>query len=308
MKYLSYAIVVFALCEVTAYSQNPDGPEYPIKVAGEITIDGDLSDWGNAEFVTYDRNTVSETGGMDWNGTDAVCTFAMMYDNEALYISAQVEDDIHSYNLANTSEYAWWERDGVQWFIDFTSDPMQPVTLYPDFVDTYEDLSGDGTWLPGEMIIVIGATEDQADSTTRRWPVGTRSGARSDNEITLPDGSTPRGEVNDAWEVVVVLDDADYTVEGKIPFESLEKSKFFSDPEDTSQLTPEELDKLGWEPRIPEPLPGSSILFTHLCIDVDIPEGGFDTQVMWVGDGDRDANWAIATFAEMTVVDDWMLR
>ncbi len=263
--------------------------------------------WTNAEWVTYGADTVAETGGYDWNGTDAVCTFAMLYNDEALYCAAQVEDDYISF-VDTTTPYAWWERDGVQWFIDFTNNDEQDIILYPDFLSDIENISGE-KWLPGEMIIVIGAIEDQTSPMTRMWPVGTRRGSRSDSyDYTLPDGTIVRGEVNEGWESVVIIDGTNYTIEVKIPWESIKTSKYYSDPEDPSTLTDEEMDMLGWDPLLPEPLEGSTIGLTHLCIDVDKPEGGFDTQVMWVGNGDNDQTWTEAYFAIPTLVSDWELH
>jgi hypothetical protein len=70
-------------------------------------------------------------------------------------------------------------------------------------------------------------------------------------------------------------------------------------------VDPTTLDKLGWKPMLPNPLAGSKISFTHLCIDTDLPAGGYQAQAMWVGDGDNDANWTVATFGEMTAVEVW---
>lgn len=308
-RYL-YSILILCLFAVTALAQNPLGPLYTIQGAGTIAIDGDLADWSHAEWVDYDASTVSETGGRDWNGTDATCSFAMLYDAEALYLAAEVQEDVISYNTDNTQLHAWWERDGVQWFLDFTGNPEQEIILYPDVFFDWENTSRtQTTWLPGEMIAVIGATEDQSHPTTRRWPVGTRDGDRSDSsDFELEDGSTVRGEVNEAWQSVVIVDGSNYVIEVKIPWDSLEESQFYSDPEDVSEMGAEQLDQLGWEPRLPDPLAGSTILMTHLLIDVDLPEGGFDSQVMWVGDGDEDVNWTQATFAEIEAVDAWPLQ
>lgn len=306
MKTFSGFLTLFILSASIVYAQNPLGPLYTIKGAGSVIIDGNTNDWSNAEWVTYSRTTVASTGGFDWNGTDATCTFAMMYDAEALYCAAQVTDDINSYNL-NTTEFAWWERDGIQWFIDFTGNPEQEIVLYPDFFTDFENLAGE-KWLPGEMILVFGATEDQTHPTTRRWPIGTRDGTRSDNgNLTLSDGTMVNSEVNEAWDSVVVLNGTNYTVEVKIPWSSLEKSKYYSDPADPSSLPSNMLDERGWQPMLPNPLAGSTILLTHLLIDVDKPEGGFDTQVMWVGNGDNDNTWSTATFAAITSVSGWEL-
>lgn len=312
-----FLVGMLVLAGLNAWGKNPLGPTYTIHFTSGISIDGDVSDWTGAEWVTYDAASVVETGGTNWNDPDAVCTFAMMYDDEALYCAAQVEDDFISYFPETTTEHAWWERDGVQWFIDFTNNEEQDVFLWPgDYYVTTENVVAGAKWLPGEMIIAIGPTEDQTDPTTRKWPVGTRDGDRSDlNDLTLPDGSVVRSEVNEEWESVVTISGTNYVVEVKVPWASLEKSKYFSDPEgidpanpdDIGDLMYEDLDNLGWELLLPDPLAGSTIGFTHLCIDTDLPEGGFDAQAMWVGDGDNDATWTEATFAIPTAAEDWAL-
>ncbi len=311
------AVILTCTIVCSSHGKNPLGPLYTIHVAGDITIDADVSDWEGAEWVTYDKNSIEETGGYNWNDPDAVCTFAMMYDSEALYCAAQVEDDFISYSPETTTWHAWWERDGIQWFIDFTNNEEQEILLWPDYWEAIENIEAGAKWLPGEMIIAIGATEDQTLTTTRQWPVGTRDGDRSDwNDLTLLDGTVVRGEVNEDWVSVVDVTDSGYIVEVKVPWESLEESKYFNDPEGIDPANPddigdyayEDLDNYGWEPRLPDPLAGSKIGFTHLCIDTDLPDGGFDAQVMWVGDGDDDSTWTEALFAEPTEITEWAIH
>lgn len=299
-----FTVVLFV--SFSAWAQNPDAPEYIIQYTGGPVIDGDLSDWGNANMVTYDKDSVSDTFGTNWNDPNAVCTFAMMYNEEALYLAAEVTDNVISH--ADTTPYQWWTRDGVQWFFDFTHNPEQDVILYPDAFIAFED--NDRQWLPGETIIAIGATEDQTLETTRRWCVGTRQGYRSDRDATtLEDGTTVQGEVNEGWETIVIVEEGKYTVEVKVPWESLATSKYWSDPDPIpADMDFLELDKLGWDLMLPEPLPGSSVTFTHLCIDTDLAEGGFEAQMMWVGDGDSDTNWTTATFSEATPVMSWEIH
>ncbi len=312
-----FILILVCAISVSSYGKNPLGPLYTIHMAGDITIDGNVTDWDGAEWVTYDANSIDETGGTNWNDPDAVCTFAMMYDSEALYCAAQVEDNFISFSPDTTTWHAWWERDGVQWFIDFTNNGEQEVILWPDYWETVENVEAGMKWLPGEMIIAIGATEDQTLTTTRQWPVGTRDGDRSDaTTTTLLDGTVVQGEVNEDWECVVEIVENGYIIELRVPWESLEESKYFSDPEgidpanpdDIGEYTYEDLDNYGWEPRLPDPLAGSKIGFTHLCIDTDLPEGGFDAQVMWVGDGDEDTSWTEAIFAETNAVLDWEIH
>ena len=309
MRYLSITVALCILIgeNLVCDAKNPLGPGYTINFTGGVTIDGNVDDWGNAEWVTYGAATIINTGGTDWNGTDAVCTFAMLYNEEALFCAARVEDDVHSF-ADGTTPYAWWERDGIQWFIDFTNIEEQEILYWPDLFQNFEN-NPNANWLPGEMIIAIGAVEDQTDHRTRQWPVGTRDGDRSDwNDFTLPDGTVIRGENNEQWESTVIFDGANYTVEVKIPWSSLEKSNFYSDPDDPTTVSPDSLNQLGWEPLLPDPLPGSTIGFTHLCIDVDLPAGGFDSQVMWVGTGDDDKTWTEATFSEETQVQNWEIQ
>ena len=305
MILLAASVVIWFAVETEA--KNPLGPNYKINPTGALKIDGDLSDWSKASWVSYDATTVDGTGGYAWNTPNAVCKFAMMYDSEAFYCAAEVEDDVISFSTS-TDAYKWWERDGIQWFLDFTGNESQEIILWPDVPNGFENDPGE-KWLPGEMIIVIGATEDQNSAYSRIWPVGTRGGTRSDAfDLTLDDGSTARGEVNAQWQSVVKLvGTTKYVVEVKVPWASLEKSKYYSDPANPDEWAPEDLDKFGWNPTLAKPLAGSTILFTHLCIDTDLPEGGFDSQVMWVGNGDNDMNWSDATFVAPTGVETWEL-
>jgi len=300
---------LMAVSGLTAAAKNPLGPNYKINPAQGLKIDGDVSDWSKAMWVTYDASTVGDTGGKAWGNPNAVCKFAMMYDAEALYCASEVEDDVISYNLDRTP-YTWWERDGVQWFLDFTNNDLQEIVLWEDegVASGIENEAGE-KWLPGEMIIVIGATEDQKDLGTRRWPVGTRGGSRSDSfDLILDDGSTARGEINEQWQSVVkMVGTTKYIIEVKIPWSSLETSLYYSDPANPDDYSTDELNKKGWKPLLPKPLAGSTILFTHLCIDTDLPEGGYDSQTMWVGDGDNDTNWSDATFVAPAGLDHWDL-
>ncbi|MEW6234421.1 MAG: sugar-binding protein [Candidatus Omnitrophota bacterium] len=305
---------IMLLASIPAFGKNPLGPGYAISFARGVVIDGNFDDWSGAEWVKYSASSIGATGGYNWNNPETDCTFAMMYDDEALYCAAKVNDDIISFK-ESTTPFEWWTRDGVMWFIDFTNNDEQEILLWPDAFQDFEGANSQ-KWLPGEMIVVIGATEDQTSIRTRRWSVGTRNGDRSDSsDRTMADGTVVRGEVNENWESKVIITGTNYIVEAKVPWSSLERSQYYSDPvgvdpsnpDNTGGLTLDELDRLGWKPLLPNPLAGSKIGFTHLWIDCDLPAGGFDAQVMWVGDGDIDARWTEATFAIPTPVFDWDL-
>jgi len=296
-------VVTSILIGANAWAQNANAPQHTINYVGSLTIDGNLSDWSKAEWITYDKDSVAKSFGHNWNDPNAVCTFSTMYNKDALFCAAEVQDNYISH-VNTTAAYAWWERDGIQWFIDFTHNPEQEVLVYPDIFERYEAA---GEWLPGETIFDFGATEDQTVQTTRRWCVGTRLGKRSDvSAKTLDDGTSVQGEVNEQWEVVVQVTASKYIIEARIPWASLERSKYYSDPDPVpADFDYEILDQLGWKPILPNPLAGSKISFTHLCIDTDLPAGGFQAQAMWVGDGDNDANWTTATFGAITGVEVW---
>lgn len=296
-------IAMLILMGSNGWAQNTKAPQYTIHYTSHLAIDGDLSDWSKAQWVKYDKDSVATSFGYNWNDMDAVCSFATLYNDDALYCAAEVVDNLISH-VETTTPHAWWERDGVQWFIDFTHNPEQEVLLYPDFFERYERADD---WLPGETIFDFGATEDQTVQTTRRWCVGTRLGKRSDvSAKTLDDGTSVQGEVNEQWEVVVKVSATKYIVEARIPWKSLERSKYYSDPDPIpADFDFVILDQLGWKPMLPSPLAGSKISFTHLCIDTDLPSGGFDSQAMWVGDGDNDANWTTATFGVATGLEIW---
>ncbi len=309
-----WVLAILVLMNSPVFGKNALGPGYTIQYANGITVDGAVSDWSNAEWVTYSATSITKTGGYNWNGPETDCTFAMLYDDEALYCAAQVSDDTISF-VETTNVFEWWTRDGVMWFIDFTNNEEQEVTLWPDIFDDFESESN-GKWLPGETIIALGPTVDLTSLRNNLWCVGTRNGNRSDSaDKTLADGTVVRGEQNTEWETRVIISGSNYVIESKIPWDSLERSKYYSDPEgvDPSNpdnlggLTEDELDKLGWKPLLPSPLAGSTIGFTHLWIDTDIAAGGFEAQAMWVGDGDSDAHWTEATFVVPVPVHQWEL-
>ena len=119
------------------------------RVTAGITVDGDISDWSNADRVTYSKDTVESTGGFWWDGDNNTIAFAMMYNDEALFCAAEVEDDVISYNEDASTHKEWWMRDGVQWFLYFTGNPEQEVLLYPDIFDHYER---DNEWVAGTKL------------------------------------------------------------------------------------------------------------------------------------------------------------
>ncbi|MGC9326954.1 MAG: hypothetical protein ACP5I1_04930, partial [Candidatus Hinthialibacter sp.] len=80
-----FTVFALTLCAGNTIAQNPDAPKYSIYYTSGPTIDASLDDWSQAEWVTYDKDTVAQTGGYNWNDPDAVCSFAMMYNDEALY-------------------------------------------------------------------------------------------------------------------------------------------------------------------------------------------------------------------------------
>lgn len=86
----------------------------PLFYNNSIAIDGDLSDWdaGCPEITLPDEgqsvSTISGYSGKE----DMTAVFKMAYDDEYLYISAAVTDDVHNQN--NPEEDKFWRGDSIQ--------------------------------------------------------------------------------------------------------------------------------------------------------------------------------------------------
>ncbi|HUP27944.1 MAG TPA: protein kinase [Chloroflexia bacterium] len=97
-----------------------NGPDISVpKALVPLVIDGDLSDWAGAKpgpfpasFLTYTATKSIQYGGPD----DLSAQFYFAWDNDNLFIGADVTDDVHV-QLASTRGYQLYKGDDIEvWF------------------------------------------------------------------------------------------------------------------------------------------------------------------------------------------------
>ncbi len=106
---------MLVLSQVKAITSiQPPRPEYHASKATGIVLDGDLSDWEGRQFVQVGENTprriIYKTHPYGGN-SDLSARVAFAWDEECLYIAAQVRDDIHV-NPEKTGDI--WKGDAIQ--------------------------------------------------------------------------------------------------------------------------------------------------------------------------------------------------
>ncbi|MBC2602951.1 sugar-binding protein [Puniceicoccus vermicola] len=119
--YRIVAFICLALMVSTASGRGRNKQLYAVPAQGKITIDGKLDDWDlSGQILSY---VVPETQDMQSART------AMMYDDEALYISGIVRDTSPMMNRhdPNTNPEKAWDADVCQLF--FSLDPDEDLPL-----------------------------------------------------------------------------------------------------------------------------------------------------------------------------------
>jgi hypothetical protein len=105
------------IARVTLSDEDPDFVHFPYAV-NKITIDGVAKpeEWDGAYTVTLDRAHYDENLGANWGGKeDFSGTYRWKWDEEALYLHAQVTDATPRLNDSEGGEY--WNGDGMEIFI-----------------------------------------------------------------------------------------------------------------------------------------------------------------------------------------------
>lgn len=107
------ATLILSQAKATTSIQ-PARPEYHATKATKIALDGDISDWEGRPFVQLGENTprraIYKTHAYGGN-TDLSAKIAFAWDEECLYIAAQIQDDIHV-NPERDSDI--WKGDAIQ--------------------------------------------------------------------------------------------------------------------------------------------------------------------------------------------------
>lgn len=156
-----------------------------LKATGKITIDGDLADWGEAEWIELNSAALFAEGTI-WRGSrDSSGNIAVRWDSEAIYFAAQVEDDKPLKNLKRRNFL--WDGDAIE--VTLSTNPRaHPSRSKYDPTDFQIGLS------PG----------DGGNNSPAMW-VWQLKAAPENGEIEVQKSSDPVG----------------YTLEAKIPWASL---------------------------------------------------------------------------------------
>lgn len=86
-----------------------------------VTIDGDLSDWAGLEGYLVDEDMNVPAGGIekvDKARQVLNSTFYVQYDDEYLYIAANVEDEYVVINIKPEDQAGYYRTDSVEFYID----------------------------------------------------------------------------------------------------------------------------------------------------------------------------------------------
>lgn len=96
------------------YQPKPNAPKTKAFYAkpGSIKIDGDLSEWKNAQWIDLEQQYMYEVTHDKWGGEqDISAQVAFAYDENAIYIAAKVRDDVM---LAEETGDLIWQNDSLQ--------------------------------------------------------------------------------------------------------------------------------------------------------------------------------------------------
>jgi hypothetical protein len=159
-----------------------------------LTVDGDLGEWNDAQWLELAPGEAWVVGRLGDDGpaegqgvagtpADLSGRLALCWDEQWLYLAAQVRDNVHD---VDSGDREWWFcRDGVALFLDVPRD-------------------GDGpTWFVGDHAFAF--TADPALPPEGRW---WRHGDQRGRQEGLAPPQT---------KLAVVLEDSGYTLEAAIP-------------------------------------------------------------------------------------------
>ncbi|HQH71247.1 MAG TPA: hypothetical protein PK360_04125 [bacterium] len=319
------------LMGMSAGAQNPLAPEYHFKPVGdsEMKIDGVFDDagWKKGEWLEFGGIHYSKDpaaiGGTNWNDTDLVCRTCVVYSSTGMYLACETMEFDQSCDDNEVDNYfQWYLRDSITWFFDFTGNPRQAKIWYGDTEpwepEKEENFVEGRKWYPGEFIIAMTATEDMNKLYTRRFDHGKRGGGRTDTDgpwwLQDDQGRDLKGMHMTDWVAVYKFVDTYNTAfqaaypkthvyELYVPWASIETSPYSDTPE-VADMALEDQDLYGWQLMKPDPIDSHKILFTPLVIATS-NSPTFGGQIMWVGTGDDDSTWGLASFVKETYVDDW---
>ena len=93
----------------------PQASEDPaiFRADGPVTVDGDLSDWGQRGPVTVDASMVADAPEVD-NDSDLSVTAHLAYDDEWVYVGAEVTDDVLVFDRTGDAIY---QTDSLEFWL-----------------------------------------------------------------------------------------------------------------------------------------------------------------------------------------------
>lgn len=119
--------VAFDIAPVPAETPDIPADESIAKKASGLAIDGDLSDWIDADAVFKFIGEPEDVLRGDWSGPDdSSCVWSVMWDDDNIYFAAAVSDDVFT---PVTEVNANWKSDCMFIFIDADADGVVDNTL-----------------------------------------------------------------------------------------------------------------------------------------------------------------------------------
>lgn len=119
---LSLFATTIAICALGAEAQEKCSTTIEIGEKTNIVVDGDLSDWTDAQWTKVtNANGVLDAGTRPLEGDkDLIFSFALAYNDKGLLVAVSVEDDkIVADSAAPSQDSApAWDDDACEFFID----------------------------------------------------------------------------------------------------------------------------------------------------------------------------------------------
>lgn len=131
---LSYSID----CEDSVYNGEFKLPTIYAAKASNITIDGNLSDWNNAQWMTVDKTRMIKPDKpiQVYNGPDDfTADAAIKWDDDNVYIAVKVTDDQKDFGAGNPGVF--YRFDSLQLYFDQSNDAM-PGRVYDEDDAVYQ--------------------------------------------------------------------------------------------------------------------------------------------------------------------------
>jgi len=161
----------------------------------QVAVDGYLAfeEWSDADTLLVNTAAAESHGGKSWQiggETDLDATVALLWNDDYLFVAAEVTDDVH--DVGDIVPGQWWWDDGISFFFNLSA-----------------DMEGDG-WLDGDNAFTFLFTGEQTENAVW-WRQGHNGGAKE----------MPAGPGVDR---VVVMNEGGYVLEAAIPMTQLSEN------------------------------------------------------------------------------------